>query len=131
MGLAAKVEGHQLFVDIEKMHNKSNAKHKYLALYSYLHEQLHTNERPLKMVADGKAKGVISGTDFEQFFEGLNKIQSCIVYLQPNVVDAKEGEEYIDFLYFADVVEKHSDYISARFANSLRKWAASEAGMKP
>jgi hypothetical protein len=34
----------------------------------------------------------------------------------------------ITFADFADVVEKHPDYISARFANSLRKWACTKVG---
>ncbi len=117
-----------LFSGIEKMHEKSNEKQKYLALYNYLHDQLHTNERPLSKISDGKTKGIIQVTDFEQFFKDLNKVPVSIVYLQPNIEKTKEGMHYIDFSYFADFVEKHPDYLSLRFAKSLREWAKDEAG---
>lgn len=131
MERAVEVASHLLFSGIEKMHEKSNAKQKYLALYSYLHDQLHTNERPLSKITDGKTKGIILVDDFKQFFADLNKIPSSIVYLQPNIDDTKEGMEYIDFSNFSDVVEKHPDYLSLRFAKSLREWAKDEAGTKP
>jgi hypothetical protein len=46
-----------------------------------------------------------------------------IVYVQPT---ARAHE--ISFSDFADVVEKHPDYLSLRFAKSLREWAKYEAG---
>lgn len=130
MERAVEMASHLLFSGIEKMHEKSNEKQKYLALYSYLHEQLHTNERQLTKITDGKTKGIIFKDDFEQFFTDLNKIPPTIVYLQPNVDDKKAGMEYIDFSYFADVVENHPDYLSLRFAKSLREWAKVGAGSK-
>lgn len=47
-------------------------------------------------------------------------VRQCeIVYVQPS----SDGPNIIDFEAFADVVATHPDPVSARFAESLRRWA--------
>jgi hypothetical protein len=130
---AVEKEGHLLFCGLEKMHGASKEKQKYFNLYSYLSGQLHTDKHQLVKISDGKAKGFISEDAFAQFFENLEQENQTIVYVQPDMPDKNDkpdSKKYIDFAYFADVVEKHPDYLSARFANSLRQWAAVKAGSK-
>jgi hypothetical protein len=50
----------------------------------------------------------------------------AIVYVQP--INPENQNNVITFNTFADVVEKHPDYLSLRFAKSLREWARYEAG---
>ena len=49
---------------------------------------------------------------------------TLIVYVQPNGV----GPDIISFAEFAEVVRRHEDPVSQRFAASLRTWAAVRAG---
>lgn len=132
MERAADIEGYLLFSDIKNIHKASNAKQKYLSLYNYMHEHLHTEENTLTETADGTIQKIISEEKFKQFFASSNK--PTIVYLQPNKSDKDvetDRKKYIDFAYFADVVKKHTDCrLSELFENSLRKWAAVKAGSK-
>lgn len=50
--------------------------------------------------------------------------ESLIVYVQPNGT----GPEVISFHEFADVVQRHDDPVSRRFAASLCEWAEVQAG---
>ena len=50
-----------------------------------------------------------------------------VVYVQPLVGEAGENV-VISFDEYADVVARHEDPVSQRFALSLREWAASKAG---
>jgi hypothetical protein len=50
----------------------------------------------------------------------------AIVYVQP--INPLSKNNVITFDEFADIVGKHSDYLSLRFAKSLREWAKYEAG---
>jgi hypothetical protein len=50
--------------------------------------------------------------------------QPLVVYVQPN----GDGEGIVSFQEFADVVARHSDPVSQRFAASIRKWAVAKAG---
>jgi len=52
--------------------------------------------------------------------------ESLIVYVQPN----GNGPDIISFREFADVVERHADSVSSRFAGSLREWGEIQAGEK-
>ncbi|MEN9670537.1 MAG: hypothetical protein RL018_814 [Pseudomonadota bacterium] len=67
-----------------------------------------------------------------QHLEGkLNNAAECadeitIVYVQP--INSANKSNVITFDEFADVVEKHTDLLSLRFAKSLREWARYEAG---
>lgn len=47
-----------------------------------------------------------------------------IIYVQP----LGDGPNTIGFGFFADVVERHQDPVSQRFAGSLREWADTKAG---
>jgi hypothetical protein len=49
---------------------------------------------------------------------------SLVVYLQPH----GEGSGVISFSEFAEVVRRHDDPVSQRFAVSLSRWAATQAG---
>ncbi|MHA2219407.1 MAG: hypothetical protein ACXACY_26140 [Candidatus Hodarchaeales archaeon] len=55
-----------------------------------------------------------------------NVRQSLIAYIQPN----GEGPDTISFPEFANIVKKHEDPVSQRFADSLREWAEIQAGEK-
>ncbi len=52
--------------------------------------------------------------------------ESLIVYVQPN----GEGPNVITFQDFAEIVRRHDDNLSQRFAQSLLEWARVEAGAK-
>jgi hypothetical protein len=49
-----------------------------------------------------------------------------IVYIQPN--NPYGQENVISFKDFSEIVERHVDEVSLRFAESLRRWAGSKAG---
>jgi hypothetical protein len=49
-----------------------------------------------------------------------------IVYIQPNNLYGLEN--VISFKTFAEVVERHGDEVSLRFAESLRRWGDTKAG---
>lgn len=49
-----------------------------------------------------------------------------IVYIQPN--NPYGQENVITFKYFSQIVERHGDQVSLRFAESLRRWADTKAG---
>jgi hypothetical protein len=50
-----------------------------------------------------------------------------IVYVQPLAAEAADSV-VISFADYAEVVARHEDPLSQRFARSLREWAASKAG---
>ena len=52
--------------------------------------------------------------------------ESLIVYVQPN----GNGPDIVSFREFADVVRRHNDPVSQRFAVSLCEWAEIQAGEK-
>jgi hypothetical protein len=90
---------------IRQIYQASNAKQKYSNLESAL-------ER-----AGFIQKGF-------QVIETLFEID--VIYLQPKA--DPNNQNIIGFLEFADFVAEHSDHLSQRFAESLRKWATENAG---
>jgi len=60
-----------------------------------------------------------------QVIETLYEIN--IIYLQPKA--EPNDSSVIGFSEFADFVGKHSDHLSQRFAESLRRWATEDAGI--
>ena len=74
------------------------------------------------------ARGALQGaTDGSRQIEITAKTtETLIVYVQPN----GNGPDIISFREFADVVRRHDDPVSQRFAVSLCEWAEIQAGEK-
>ena len=53
--------------------------------------------------------------------------EARVVYVQPN----GSGPDVISFPEFAEIVRRHNDPISQRFADSLCEWTRVKAGEKP
>lgn len=102
----------------------TNSKRKYFRLLQYL-ESLDLLQIPTSL-KEIMARSHLQGANqaSRQIVITRIPIQSRIVYVQPT----GEGEDVISFEEFAKVVEKHDDPMSQRFAESLRRWAATRAG---
>lgn len=79
--------------------------------------------------AKGKYKQLLKQTEHMQSW----KITPTNVFILPKMPEGDKLKELgiatiITFDQFANVVEKHPDYLSLRFAKSLREWAKEEAG---
>jgi hypothetical protein len=104
----------------------TNAKRKYFCLLLHL-ESMGLLRIPMQM------KDIMTKTTLQGANEGSRQIEvtattseSMIVYVQPN----GNGRDIISFREFADVVRRHDDPVSQRFAVSLCEWAEIQAGVK-
>jgi hypothetical protein len=120
VGLPALLEG---LLDIFRA---TNAKRKYFCLLLHL-ESMGVLRIPMQM------KEIMAGATLQGATDGSRQIEitaktteSLIVYVQPN----GNGPEIISFREFADVVRRHDDPVSQRFAVSLCEWAEIQAGEK-
>jgi len=104
----------------------TNAKRKYFYLLQHL-ESMGLLRIPMQM-RDIMAGVALQGvTDSSRQIEITAKTtESLIVYIQPN----GNGPDIITFREFADVVRRHDDPVSQRFAMSLCEWADIQAGEK-
>ena len=119
-GLPALLEG---LLDIFRA---TNAKRKYFCLLLHL-ESMGLLRIPMQM------KDIMAATTLQGANEGSRQIEitaktteSLIVYVQLN----GNGPDIISFREFADVVRRHDDPVSQRFAVSLCEWAEIQAGEK-
>jgi hypothetical protein len=120
VGLSELLDG---LLDIFRV---TNAKRKYFCLLQHL-ESMGLIRIPMQM-KDIMAKGILWGsTDVAYQIEITAKTtENLIVYVQPN----GNGPNIISFQEFADVVRRHDDSVSQRFAVSLREWSEIQAGEK-
>jgi hypothetical protein len=81
--------------------------------YAYLLEMLHV-------------AGLITLDDRGGFEVPQNNYEIQIVYIQPN--NPAGQENVITFREVSQIVARHADDLSARFAQSLLKWAGTRAG---
>jgi len=102
----------------------TDSKRKYFTLLEHL-EFMGLLWIPMEM------KEIMSRTSLQGATEASYSIDittsatdSVIIYVQPNGT----GDDIISFEGFRDVVQKHDDPLSQRFAKSLREWAAVKAG---
>jgi hypothetical protein len=68
--------------------------------------------------------GFIRFIDKEDFEIVDNEYEISIIYLQPNGC----GEDVITFQQLANFIETNDDYLSKRFAQSLKEWSSTIAG---
>ncbi len=118
VGLAGLLEG---LLDIFRA---TDAKRKYFCLLRYL-ESMALLRIPAQM------RDIMEGATLQGVTEVSRQVEvtyksteTLIVYVQPN----GDGPEIISFREFADVVSRHDDPVSQRFALSLCEWAEIQAG---
>jgi hypothetical protein len=68
--------------------------------------------------------GFIRFTDERDFEIVDNEYEISIIYLQPNGC----GDDVITFQQLANFIETNDDYLSKRFAKSLKEWSSTIAG---
>jgi len=121
VGLSGLLEG---LLDIFRA---TNAKRKYFCLLLHLERMgLLCIPKPMSDIMDGPA--LQGSTEASRKIEvTAQTTDTRIIYVQPN------GDEpnIISFQEFADVVRRHDDPVSQRFAISLREWAEVKAGDNP
>lgn len=122
---ASKAAGLQkLLGGLIEIFRATNSKQKYFRLFRHL-EAMELLRIPESMNA------IMDGPTHRGANEESHKIEiithaseSLIVYVQPNGAEVDE----IPFKAFADVVRRHDDPVSQRFAASLCEWADLPAG---
>jgi hypothetical protein len=121
IGLTCLLEG---LLDIFRA---TNAKRKYFCLLIYL-ENMGLLRIPMHM-KEIMTKPALQGVNDAscQIEITAKAMKPLIVYVQPN----GNGENIISFCEFAEVVRRHDDPVSQRFAVSLCEWAKVQAGEKP
>jgi len=125
--LASREAGlHALLTGVLDIFCATSYKEKYFYLLEHL-ENMGLLKIPLNM------KTIMAGTSFRGAAEASREIEITtqvtevsIIYIQPNGDDPK----IISFAEFVDVVKKHDDPISKRFARSLLTWASNKAGAR-
>jgi hypothetical protein len=102
----------------------TQAKRKYFRLLLHL-ERMELLRIPMQM------KNIMAGANLQGATEASRQIEitahtteSLILYVQPNGT----GPDVITFHEFAEVVRRHDDPVSQRFARSLGEWAEIQAG---
>ena len=117
-GLPALLEGLYAIFRVTK------SKRKYFALLRHLeHVGLLSIPDALKEIMAGPSlRGASAAADAITITAPSSR--PCIVYVQPTGDDPN----VISFREFADVVGRHEDPTSQRFATSLREWASVQAG---
>jgi hypothetical protein len=105
----------------------TKSKRKYFCLLAYLERMglLRLPEGMKEIMAQPTLRGVTKAS--RQVEININPAESFIRYVQPNGT----ARNVIPFRDFAEVVRKHDDPMSQRFARSLLEWADVQAGEKP
>ena len=86
-----------------------------------------TSKKKYRHLIDHVEKMGLITLDSKEFFAiHPGDYEIAIVYIQPN--NPYGQENVITFKDFAEIVERHDDEISLRFAKSLRRWADEKAG---
>lgn len=110
-------------IDIFKV---TNAKRKYFTLLEYL-EMTRQIAIPLKLRQIMQADNLIGSTAASNEIQIISEVDELnVIYIQPR----KEKNNEISFDEFANVVKRHEDTVSQRFAKSLIDWASVVAGDK-
>jgi hypothetical protein len=113
-----------LLAGILDIFRATNAKRKYFCLLEQL-EEMGLLRIPTEMHALMARPSLHGATEASRAIEiTAQAIESLIVYIQPNGA----GEGVISFAEFAEIVRRHEDPVSQRFATSLNEWAAIKAG---
>ncbi len=79
-------------------------------------------ETPREIMARSNLRS--AGTASRQIEIVVDPAETLVVYVQPH----GERENVINFRDFAEGVDRHDAALSRRFAQSLREWAAVQAG---
>jgi hypothetical protein len=104
----------------------TNAKRKYFCLLEQL-EKIGLLRIPTEMHALMARPSLHGATEASRAIEiTAQTTESIIVYIQPNCA----GQGVISFAEFAEIVRRHEDPVSQRFATSLVEWANIRAGEK-
>jgi hypothetical protein len=102
----------------------TNAKRKYFRLLELL-EKIGLLKLPARLRDFAAGANLAGINEASREVEVTCPASECrVVYLQPR----GEGEDVLNFEEFAAVVAAHEDPVSQRFAESLRRWSASDAG---
>ena len=102
----------------------THSKRKYFILLELL-ESMGLFRIPNDLKDIMRRPGLHGATDASRGIESTASVtESIIVYIQPN----GNGEDVITFDNFRDVVQRHDDLVSQRFAQSLTEWANIKAG---
>jgi hypothetical protein len=102
----------------------TNSKRKYFCLLKTLEKMalLQIPDTVQEIMSRSSLQGIVAAS---QHIEITSRIEQLdIAYIQP----AETGPDIINFDEFRDVVLKHNDPISQRFAESLKTWSATKAG---
>lgn len=118
VGLPGLIEG------LLRIFRATNAKRKYFCLLLHL-ERMGLLRIPIQM-RDIMERSTLQGiTEASSQIEITAKsTEPIIVYVQPS----GSGPNVITFREFADIVRRHDDPVSQRFAGSLSEWAEVQAG---
>ena len=121
VGLSRLLEG---LLDIFRA---TNAKRKYFRLLEHL-EAVGLLRIPT-LLKEVMGRSFLRGADdaSHQIEITARAVEVLIVYVQPN----GSGPDIITFPEFAEVVRRHDDPVSRRFAASLSEWAVTRAGDRP
>ena len=120
VGLVCLIEG---LLDIFRA---TNAKRKYFCLLEYL-ERMGLLSIPIQMKEIMMRPNLQGVNELSRKIEiTVKSTESLIVYVQPN----GDSKDIISFCEFAEIVQRHDDPVSLRFATSLREWAEIKAGHK-
>lgn len=118
VGLPALLEG------LCAIFRATNAKRKYFAMMLYL-ERMGLLQMPpdlTEIMAGQSLQGATAAS--AGIVITAPSTEPRIVYVQPN----GDGPDIISFQEFADVVVRHPDAVSQRFATSMREWARVRSG---
>jgi hypothetical protein len=127
--LAAQQVGlHGLLAGLLDVFRRTKAQRKYFCLLEYLEalEMLHLPETLPETLREIMARSSLRGarTASRQVEILVDPAETRVVYVQPQ----GERENVINFRAFAEVVARHDDALSRRFARSLQEWASVQAG---
>jgi hypothetical protein len=107
--------------------SKGSGPRKYLHLFNQL-DQIGIAPDSVRSLLRSKVNGG-RNMGHDTLRQGI-RMECLVVYVVPNKTSAMQSYDavVIDFEFFAQVVEKHPDPLSLRFAKSLREWAKIDAG---
>lgn len=118
VGIAGLLDG------LLKIFRATSSKQKYFCLLEQL-ERMKLLSIPMGMreiMNRPFLKGITEAS--HQVKITTNVQESLIVYVQPN----GDGSDIISFHEFSEVIRRHDDPVSQRFASSLHEWASVQAG---
>ena len=128
---AKKVGFHALVNGLIQVVEASSSKRKYLHLLRYLHEAgVITNLDALERSASRKTLHGFTGALKEvRFLPPEPEID--LVCIHPSEQRDKDFDKWVSFKQVQEVVERHEDEISVRFAKSLERWQTAAGTNSP